>query len=429
MCDFTKIKIFRHLADKELWIIGPFVLAGVISSSFLVLSVLLLAVFWIFRWIERGKGTVRIPLNFPLAILVVIVPINYWISPMPEKSFPQLMRLLLGIGFFYSVINWITSDETSANMFVRGRLETFIRVVVFGLIGLCFYSLFSVEWVVDKFRFVPDSIYYYMRLIVDDSIHPNVLAGIFVILLPIPIALIMFAGNELNKWEKVIGGLAIFLGLGLLVLTQSRGGIIAFGISMAVLVSTRWRSGRILVVLGSLAGVLLAWNIGWTRVWDLILFNATLTGVNARIQIWQRALYMIQDFPLTGVGMGLFGDVANTIYPFLNLQTGEIPHAHQLFLQIAVDLGIPGFLAWFTAFSLTWAVSIQLITESRRKKDRWMTGLAVGVVSSLCALTVHGFLDAVTWGMVRPAPVVWGIWALAWAAWLYYRQELNDASN
>jgi len=32
-------------------------------------------------------------------------------------------------------------------------------------------------------------------------------------------------------------------------------------------------------------------------------------------------------------------------------------------------------------------------------------------------LVVNGILDAVTWGMVRPAPLVWLMWGAAMAAW------------
>ena len=35
-----------------------------------------------------------------------------------------------------------------------------------------------------------------------------------------------------------------------------------------------------------------------------------------RLEIWSRAIYMLQDFPFTGIGMGAFRQVANLLYPF-----------------------------------------------------------------------------------------------------------------
>jgi putative inorganic carbon (HCO3(-)) transporter len=38
------------------------------------------------------------------------------------------------------------------------------------------------------------------------------------------------------------------------------------------------------------------------------------------------------------------------------------------------------------------------------------------LLCSQVALVVHGLTDAVTWGMVRPAPLVWALWGLAMAS-------------
>jgi len=65
--------------------------------------------------------------------------------------------------------------------------------------------------------------------------------------------------------------------------------------------------------------------------------NAPIQGIEGRLEIWNRALAMIQDFPITGIGMGLFGKFADELYPFIHYSPGSIPHAHNVFLQVAVD--------------------------------------------------------------------------------------------
>ncbi|MFM8322579.1 MAG: hypothetical protein ACKOC5_16835, partial [Chloroflexota bacterium] len=52
----------------------------------------------------------------------------------------------------------------------------------------------------------------------------------------------------------------------------------------------------------------------------------------------------------------------------------------------------------------------------RRQGQPLYAGLGAGLLGSLLALAVHGMTDAVTWGMVRPAPIVWALWGLAVAA-------------
>jgi putative inorganic carbon (HCO3(-)) transporter len=132
---------------------------------------------------------------------------------------------------------------------------------------------------------------------------------------------------------------------------------------------------------------------------------------------------MIQDFPFTGVGMGTFTAVADRLYPFFLYAPGTVEHAHNLFLQVAVDLGLPGLVAWLAillglGYSAGWLVKISsgdahvLPGRSLAMTGRWRLGLAAGLLAALVALVVHGLTDAVTWGMVRPAPLVWLLWGL-----------------
>jgi hypothetical protein len=49
----------------------------------------------------------------------------------------------------------------------------------------------------------------------------------------------------------------------------------------------------------------------------------------------------------------------------------------------------------------------------------------VGLLGAQVALILGGITDAVTWGMVRSAPLVWGLWGLAVASWLSSSQHDN----
>ncbi|NUM49424.1 MAG: O-antigen ligase family protein, partial [Anaerolineales bacterium] len=180
----------------------------------------------------------------------------------------------------------------------------------------------------------------------------------------------------------------------------------------------RWKWGWIGVAAGVLISAGVVWRVGIAQVLDILLVGATISGADGRVQIWQRALYMIQDFPFTGVGMGLYGDVAEALYPFPGVDPRFMPHAHQLFLQVAVDMGLPGGMAWLAIFVQSILVAWRVYKMARQEKNAWMTGLAAGLLASQVALTLHGLIDAVTWGMVRPAPLVWGLWGLIFAAHL-----------
>ena len=59
-------------------------------------------------------------------------------------------------------------------------------------------------------------------------------------------------------------------------------------------------------------------------------------------------------------------------------------------------------------------------TDRNNLHEGWPAALGSGILASQVALIVHGMTDAVTWGMVRPAPIVWAIWGLAIAGWNVY---------
>jgi len=48
--------------------------------------------------------------------------------------------------------------------------------------------------------------------------------------------------------------------------------------------------------------------------------------------------------------------------------------------------------------------------KGKSQGNAWLLGLGAGLLAAQAALVVHGLTDAVTWGMVRSAPVVWLIW-------------------
>ena len=74
---------------------------------------------------------------------------------------------------------------------------------------------------------------------------------------------------------------------------------------------------------------------------------ANSVGLQGRVELWSRALYAIQDFPLTGCGLGTFRQVVHLLYPPFFVEPGaDLAHAHNFFLQVALDLGVPGLIAY-----------------------------------------------------------------------------------
>ena len=125
---------------------------------------------------------------------------------------------------------------------------------------------------------------------------------------------------------------------------------------------------------------------------------------------------MIEDFSFSGIGMGGYKDLADLMYPLFTVTTTN-QHAHNLFLQVGVDLGIPGLLAWSAIAMLVTLRAWQVYRYGRTIGDGWTAGVGAAMLGSQIALFAHGMVDAVTWGMVRTAIIPWALWGLTIASW------------
>jgi putative inorganic carbon (HCO3(-)) transporter len=396
-----------RLTALEIWAVALAVVASMISTRLLPIALAVAVFFWIIRWITNGRLSVRTSVDWAIGLLALMMAVTLWATALPEKTLPQVYRLLTGILLFYTIVNWTSTPA-------RLRLLT-VAIVLAGL-GLALMAPVSVEWSSGKLPFIPDLLYSRFKLLVADVVHPNVMAGSLVILLPIPFALMIFAWRELGGWKRLLSSIVILTMVGMLFLTKSRGAWIAFTLILVFLPILRWRWGWVGVVVLIVAEGVILYRFGITSVAEALLSSDTVGSVGGRVEVWSRAIYMIQDFSFTGIGMGTFGDVADLLYPFFLAAPSSILHSHNLFLQVTVDLGLPGLIAWLAILYLVLITSWRVYRRGQKSANGWLAGIGAGLFCSQLALMTHGLTDAVTWGMVRPAPIVWVLWGLAMAA-------------
>lgn len=395
-----------RLAGWEIWPVAAAVAASVALPRLLPAAVGLAAVFWAVRWIARGRPTRRTPADAPIALLVLTLPVTLWATALPEVTRPQVLRLLTGLALFYAIVNWAA---------LRRRVELLALGVALAGLGLAVIAPFTVDWAGGKIPFISNRIYDVFPTLVSDTIHRNVMAGALVILAPCPLALLLFGWRDLSRLVRAGLALCTLAMLATLILTQSRGGLLALVAALLLLAALRWRWGWLGLPAVAVLIAALAWALGPRTLLDFLSTESAITSLEGRMEIWSRAAYMIQDFPFTGIGMGSFTRVADLLYPFFLAPPGHVDHAHSLFLQVAVDLGIPGLVAWLAVLAVVCLSAWRTYREGRRAGDGWVSGLGAGVLASQLALATHGLVDAVVWGLVRTAPLVWALWGLALA--------------
>jgi putative inorganic carbon (HCO3(-)) transporter len=400
------------LAGYEIWIVIPLVVGGLLTTRLMPVAVGVAGSFWGIRWVGTGRLSIRTPADWAIGLLVVMIPVTLWATALPDQTMPQVFRLLNGIALYYVIVN-------GSNSMARVRLSVY-GFVLAGL-GLAIFAPISVNWSTSgKLPFIPPSIYGRFTLFVADTVHPNVMAGFLVVLVPLALAISLFDWKWLSSVHRIWIGLASLFPAGILILTKSRGAWVAFAMVLVLMAILRWRRGWIGLVALLIGAGIAIYLLGITPILEALSTTDTISGIDGRLEIWSRAIYMIQDFPFTGVGMGSFTQVADTLYPFFLAAPGTIMHAHNLFLQVAVDLGLPGLIAWLGTFSVVVVAAWQLYQRGRVGHNYWLAGLGAGLLGSQLALVVHGIVDAVTWGQVRPAPLIWALWGLTFASWHVY---------
>ena len=155
-----------------------------------------------------------------------------------------------------------------------------------------------------------------------------------------------------HRQKRWFLGLLIGLILLALVFSQSRGGIAGALLSLTVFVvigKRHRRKGMVAFMAGSWVVMLVYGSIiGFEGV--LMRFDQLEMDTSGRLKIWGDTLRLIGDHWLTGVGLGTFPEVIRVYQSHLTDQFA-IVHAHNDYLELAGDLGVPmaaliTLLAW-----------------------------------------------------------------------------------
>ncbi len=99
------------LVSLEIWVVAAAVAASFVMPGLLLYAVLVEAIFWPLRWLAAGYLTRRTPLDWPIFLLALMLPVTLWATSAPEITIPQVYRLLSGIGLYYAIVNWGSSER------------------------------------------------------------------------------------------------------------------------------------------------------------------------------------------------------------------------------------------------------------------------------------------------------------------------------
>lgn len=382
--------------------LGPAALIAIVALSINCICVVM-------RPFDAYISAVPKPM-WAILVLGCMLVVSEIVSVAPLTTHPQVLRVICGIGVYATVTSFVSP------LFGWHDEKKHVKAITCGLIAfasaLALCAPFVVDWPDAKLSsIIPYSLDQLFPRLVEDTINSNVLAGVLAQLLPLACAAVMTKG--LRKIHVLAGACMAVVIFFALILTQSRGAWL--GAILGIVFLYAWRYPMLRLVTVAIIGIFGATQMGGAGLLNSVAQSLStggaLFGAEARFELWTHAIYMIQDFAFTGVGMGNFQLVNERFYP-LKLATPDLPHAHNLYLQIAVDLGIPGLIAWIGVELFVLRTLVRTLQVPDRL-DFHHRALAAGLIGSQIALLAHGMLDAAVWGMIRSAPIVWAIWGLS----------------
>ena len=402
----------------------PFLL---FPQRFLQLTIVCL-IFLIIGWLYSATQTGKLKSPFSGAILCLggwsILAIL--VSADPELTVEKAAGLLLGLAIW----RWITLfviNKASHQLLIFGYL-----LIGAGFVGIGFLSVDWLDKVPSLTRIInlfPQQIISFTAIGSGQGVQPNQLAGTLLWLFPVAFGLATSQFLNRQRGLAVGTGLLGCVFLGILVLSQSRGGwlggLAAFGISLWLIAfitpSSNWYSkmrwGWPVLVGSSL--ILLLIVVGPTALGQVWIDPPDETAVGNlgtitfRQEVWIWALQAIHDFSFTGTGLGSFRAIVHRLYPIAIPVTYDIAHAHNVFLQVALDIGLPGLIFYLSTIGIFMWMGWQVI---RLGKSVSIKMFAVGLLASQIGFHVYGLVDTISLG-AKPGLLFWMQLGLMWSTW------------
>jgi len=420
-------------AKKADLVLGAiFLLVTVLYARFMfndrvsTIGLIALAALWLAHWALAGWRVT--PLDAPILGLLILLPVTLAITVDLSLTTPKVHGILLGLSLYYIVTNALRTRKIQ-HLAVFGLVVLALGVSVLGLVG----TQWTNEKILDLsavYQTLPQWIDSIPRYVDQGGIHRNLIGGALTFFLPFLASLLwdvwrvdfsaIYQDDGRARLAKIgmitLLILSVLLAAFVLILTQSRGGYLGAFVGLLTLAVIKDR--RYLWALPLLAIILLT-VVQRTAQGDLDTFltlidttrGGTLPG---RIEIWRRATLLVQDFPFTGTGIGTFNPLTNALYPYFRFGDPQVPHAHNMILTMAVDLGIPGLILYTTLLGGFFV----MIWKTAKGAGRWTRATLIGLGTGLLAHQVFGIMDAYMLG-TKLGAILWIYFGVAAAAFRF----------
>ncbi len=314
-----------------------------------------------------------------------------------------LILLTCFIAFFLA---YIVSQD-------RGRKQRLIFALVALGVAEAFYGL--AQYLMN----VQTILWFTKKYDLEDAtgtyINRNHFAGFLEMVLPFAVCLAMYEGEKLLarrkhrsghankltskltsdvKTQAVILWLAVAVVLmAAIVFSRSRMGLLAACASLLVVFGLKMLQRKALPAVLGVAFVALSLCLaGWIGLRPALSRFESLgqefSGDQSRLSMWPGTLKLIAEHPIVGTGLGTFPVVYTEVQT--TFLTQFVNHAHNDYLEITSDLGIPAALLLFVSILL---VLLHAVRAFLHGEGKYGPAVSLACVGSIVAILLHSLTD------------------------------------
>lgn len=375
--------------------------------------------------IDRDFHLRRLPYDAPALLFVVIGLVSVVAAPDISFSFYNFYHLVPIYALTYLLTGQTLRSADALRHAVLVMAGAAGIVILYGFYQSVFgIDISAMKWV-DGASFPELS-----KRVFSTWENPNILAGYLDIVVCMAVGLM----TGLQRGWRILAAVMLVAALACLGMTYARGACLVVAVILAgygVL-----RDWRILVGLVLVGAVILFFDPVLTdRL--LSVFTRIDTSSEMRLAFWESTAAMILDHPFLGIGWGMYFMVYPDYDFYLQGAPVQIVHAHNMYLNYAAEVGIPGALAflWFffgtlaLAFrvprrTLPWDIVLaahertwKTLADVREglagwRRDKFIEGASLGLGLAFCSVALNGLTDHLLFNI--PSSML--LWMLAAAA-------------
>lgn len=341
---------------------------------------------WLYNWRKKGEVALALPpLWQPGAVFLVCSFLSAFVSKDMAFSFMNWALQPLMYALVYLLIYTTVSTEKEKEKALYAFLAGAVVTVVYGFFQYANAADMAADMEAQSWV-DPERFPLLRRRMYSTLENPNLFGAYLLMIISI---LTAFTLRERAVKKRTVFAVILLSLLLCLALTYSRGAWVS--LAAIVLGLTLFYDKRF-GLLFLLVPVVLAFYHGQVAERFLSLFSGEDTSVDLRFALWESTMAMIEEHPLLGVGWGAYF-LAYPDYNFFIQEEGVlIFHAHNMYLNMLAEVGIPGGMAFLLAF---FAQGILCWRNYRHGNDSFTKSMGLGGVLMVMALSVISMGDHV----------------------------------